>query len=207
MAVAASVSSQELTKIIKSNYLGPTFEVALVNSGSTYAPGSTVTYTFMADEILVGTAGYARDTFSYASGDIGAYVDDGIGLTRKAAVFTHDSGGTTYDFTDVVLLRKSTITASISGTTMTVSSAPDANLATGQLITGAGIDPGTGITALNTGTGGTGTYTINNTHTISSQTMYNHEIIAVAKLAATATLSDGNEAVFYFDLKQFGFYQ
>jgi hypothetical protein len=196
-----------LAKIINTRYIGPTFEVALVDSGTTYIPASTVTYTFMADEILVGTAGYARDTFSYAIADIGAYVDDGIGLARKAATFTHDGSSTTFDFSDVVVLRVSTITAEISGTTLTVTSAPSGDLAVGQLISGAGIDPGTGITALNTGSGGTGTYTINNSHTISSQTMYNAEIVAVAKLSSTATLSDGNEAVFYFDLKQFGFYQ
>jgi len=32
-------------------------------------------------------------------------------------------------------------------------------------------------------------------------------IVSVAPLASQATMSDGNEAVFYFDLKQFGYYQ
>lgn len=64
------------------------------------------------------------------------------------------------------------VTASMSGTTMTVTAVSSGTLYVGQTIQGAGITVQTIITALGTGTGGAGTYTINNSQTISSQTMY-----------------------------------
>ena len=64
------------------------------------------------------------------------------------------------------------ITASMSGTTMTVTAVSSGTLYVGQTIQGAGIATQTIITALGTGSGGTGTYTINNSQTISSETMY-----------------------------------
>lgn len=65
-------------------------------------------------------------------------------------------------------------TASISGTTMTVSaisSASTPKLAVGQVISANGIIAGTTITALGTGTGGTGTYTVSNSQTLASRAM------------------------------------
>jgi Phage stabilisation protein len=64
------------------------------------------------------------------------------------------------------------ITAAISGTTLTVASVTSGTLYVGQTIQGAGITTQTIITALGTGTGGAGTYTVNNSQTIASITMY-----------------------------------
>lgn len=70
-----------------------------------------------------------------------------------------------------------TFTGSISGTTLTVSAVVSGTLAVGQLITGTGVSaspPGssaTYITALGTGTGGVGTYTVGVSQTVSSTTM------------------------------------
>lgn len=64
------------------------------------------------------------------------------------------------------------ITADIAGTTMTVSAVSSGTLYVGQTIQGAGITAQTIITALGTGTGGTGTYTVNNNQTVASETMY-----------------------------------
>jgi hypothetical protein len=64
------------------------------------------------------------------------------------------------------------VTASMSGTTMTVTAVSSGTLYVGQTIQGAGITAQTIITALGTGTGGAGTYTINNSQTVSSETMY-----------------------------------
>lgn len=60
---------------------------------------------------------------------------------------------------------------SISGTTLTVTSLSTGTLAVGQEVFGVGISNETVITALGTGTGGTGTYTINLSQTIASETM------------------------------------
>jgi hypothetical protein len=55
---------------------------------------------------------------------------------------------------------------SISGTTLTVTLMKSGTIAAGQQLFGLGISAQTVITALGTGTGGTGTYVINNSHTI-----------------------------------------
>lgn len=62
-------------------------------------------------------------------------------------------------------------TGSMSTTTLTVTAVTQGQLAVGQQIAGAGITPGTYITALGTGKGYTGTYTINNSQTVSSEAM------------------------------------
>lgn len=62
-------------------------------------------------------------------------------------------------------------TGSISGTTLTVSAVASGTLAVGQTISGTGVTVGTQITGLGTGSGGTGTYTVNNTQTVGSTAM------------------------------------
>ena len=63
----------------------------------------------------------------------------------------------------------SSFTASISGTTMTVSAVTNGQIAVGQNIVGVGVLPQTVITSLGTGTGGTGTYILNKSQTVTSQ--------------------------------------
>jgi hypothetical protein len=60
---------------------------------------------------------------------------------------------------------------STSTTTLTVTSMKSGTLAVGQQLFGIGVVPGTIITSLGTGSGGTGTYGINITQTVSSQTL------------------------------------
>ncbi len=62
-------------------------------------------------------------------------------------------------------------TGTISTTTLTVSALTSGALQVGDLITGTGVTPGTYITALGTGKGYTGTYTINNSQTVGSATV------------------------------------
>lgn len=64
------------------------------------------------------------------------------------------------------------VTASISGTTMTVSGVTSGTLYVGQTVQGTGVTSGTIITAFVSGTGGTGTYTVNKSQTVSSSTLY-----------------------------------
>jgi hypothetical protein len=58
---------------------------------------------------------------------------------------------------------------SISGTTLTVTLMKSGTITAGQQLLGFGVSNGTIITALGTGTGGTGTYVINNSQTLTSQ--------------------------------------
>ena len=71
------------------------------------------------------------------------------------------------------------VTGSMSTTTLTVTAVTSGTLYVGQTVRGAGVTTNTIITALGTGTGGTGTYTINNSQTFTSGTLYglNYTII------------------------------
>jgi hypothetical protein len=64
------------------------------------------------------------------------------------------------------------VTGSISGTTLTVSAVTSGTLYIGQTIQGSTVTTQTIITALGTGTGGAGTYTVNNSQTVTSRTLY-----------------------------------
>lgn len=65
-------------------------------------------------------------------------------------------------------------TAAISGTTMTVSAVSSGTLSVGDFVDGAGVDVTTYITALGSGTGGTGTYTVSVSQTVGSVAMTSH---------------------------------
>ena len=72
-----------------------------------------------------------------------------------------------------------TFTGSMSGTTMTVTAlGQGAPIVVGMYIDGSSVTDGTYVTAFGTGTGGTGTYTINQSVTASSTAMYAHGNIA-----------------------------
>jgi hypothetical protein len=64
------------------------------------------------------------------------------------------------------------LTASISGTTMTVTSQSGGALQVGSAISGVGVAPGTRIVALGTGTGGVGTYLVTPSQTIASRSLF-----------------------------------
>lgn len=63
------------------------------------------------------------------------------------------------------------VTASIAGTTMTVTAVASGTLSVGSVLNSTYMLPNTRITALGTGTGGTGTYTVSPTQTLDSATV------------------------------------
>ena len=72
-----------------------------------------------------------------------------------------------------IAVNKAIFTASIVGTTLNVTLMHNSvSINVGQGIFGPNVLPGTKITALGTGTGGTGTYIINNSQVLSSRTLY-----------------------------------
>jgi hypothetical protein len=109
----------------------------------------------------------------------------GVGVTSETVITALGSGsggaGTyTVDVSQTVTARAlnsattgATFTATIAGTTMTVSAVATGTIYLGQTIQGAGVTAGSVVTALGTGTGGTGTYTLSTSSTVgSSTTMY-----------------------------------
>jgi hypothetical protein len=91
------------------------------------------------------------------------------------------TGGTgTYNINNSQTVGSSTIfsapvaaqvTASIAANTMTVTAVSSGTLSVGQLIKGTNVQDNTVITALGTGTGGNGTYTVNVSQTVGSTTI------------------------------------
>jgi hypothetical protein len=108
-----------------------------------------------------------------ASGNVG------IGTSAPAAQL-HVSGSTN---------NTAQFTASISGTTMDVTAVASGTLAVGDIVYG-GVSPITKITALETGTGGTGTYTVSVSQTVSSGTRYTG-----SGTASTIRISDTDNVV------------
>lgn len=95
-------------------------------------------------------------------------------ITAQAVVAVHDSWVplTKQNVGDTGFVVKATasVTGAISGTTLTVSAVGGGSgpLVVGMTISGTGVTAATKITALGTGTGGTGTYTVDTSQTASS---------------------------------------
>jgi len=101
------------------------------------------------------------------------------------------------------------VTGSITGTTLTVTAVEAGILQVGSVISGTGVATGTIITALGTGIGGIGTYTINisqlvvQTSITASSVIYNHEqgvddnvLPMVSYIASSdSDLADGDEFI------------
>ena len=129
---------------------GTTLTVTAVKSG-TIAVGQNLFAVGALQETVITALGTG-------TGGTGTYT---IGLSQSIAssqMYTSSPGAV--------------VTAAISGTTLTVASVTSGTLYVGQTIQGAGITTQTIITALGTGTGGAGTYTVNNSQTVASITMY-----------------------------------
>ena len=120
-----------------------------------------------------------------SSGTIGINQSlSGVGVTSETIITALGTGtggvGTyTVNLSQTLasgMLNSSTVgarfTASISGTTMTVTAVASGTIYLGQTIQGAGDTAGTIVSAFLTGTGGTGTYTVSASQTIASETMY-----------------------------------
>jgi hypothetical protein len=103
---------------------------------------------------------------SAAGRDVIFFTAPGNGATITVATQSYFVFADTIEFTQQV-------TASISGTTLTVSSVqPGASpLTVGMNLSGTGVRPGTKITALLTGTGAAGTYQVNINQTVASTTI------------------------------------
>lgn len=87
-------------------------------------------------------------------------------------------------------------TGSISGTTLTITATAATTWKVGTIVTGSGVTAGTVITALGTGTGGTGTYTVNNSQTVGSITIAGGYVM----LGRAKTITISPSSAVYFNL-------
>jgi len=111
---------------------------------------------------------------------------------------------------NVALPGAYSMTAAISGTTLTVSAVSSGSIGIGSLIQGANVAAGTYVTALGTGTGGAGTYTVGVSQTAASGTIagkgqsvgvnyvstgsQQNSGLTIAKLREAKRILDANEA-------------
>ncbi len=94
--------------------------------------------------------------------------NDQVNVSRCTAPSTNTSLNTPSGGSTLERGVGAQVTAAISGTTMTVSAVTFGTVEVGQEIIGFGVTAGTYITALGTGSGGAGTYTVNNSQTVAS---------------------------------------
>lgn len=108
--------------------------------------------------------------FAIAVNPAGTYVFTANNGTADVSIFSVTAGTVALVGSQPTLVTP--FTGSISTTTLTVSAISAGSLAIGNDINGSGVTVGTKITALGTGTtGGVGTYTVNNSLTVSSEAM------------------------------------
>ena len=90
-------------------------------------------------------------------------------------------------------------TGSITGTTLTVTAITSGTIGTGQALFGINVTPETIITALGTGTGGIGTYTINQTQSVTSTLMNSAAVASVltASMSGTTMTVTGSTGTLY----------
>ena len=132
----------------------------------------------------------------------------GVGVTRETVITslgTGTGGAGTYNINLSQTLTPralnsaavgAQVTGSITATTLTVTAVASGVISVGHTIQGVGITAGTIVTAILTGTGGIGTYTVNVSQTVGSETMY---AIAFSVLPNTDGAFSGGTAIFTVD--------
>lgn len=129
--------------------------------------------TILTSSTFTITAPYAANATATGGGTPVSAVFQ-ISIGQNSTVYGNGWGAGTWNGITVAAVD---FTASISGTTMTVTAVRSGTLAVGQLVSGTGVTaspPGsnaTYITALGTGTGGVGTYTVGISQTVTSRTL------------------------------------
>ena len=147
------------------------------------------------------TSGYAITTIGAAS----TFSTSGVSFDQwnNTLIVIADPTNGIYSWNGTTLVKISgnfAITASIATTTLTVTVTAGV-LAIGQSITGAGVTANTIITGFVSGTGGTGTYTVNNSQTVSSESMTATSAAptggtAIASYASRVWIANGRTVTF-----------
>jgi hypothetical protein len=141
------------------------------NPSAAIFTGSITTTTLTVDSVLSGTIAVGQAIFG----------DNINANTVITALGTGTGGAGTYTVSNSQSVTTTQInstaapaifTGDITGTTLDVTAVSSGTLQIGQTLEGANVTDGTIITALGTGSGGTGTYTVSPSQTAASATIY-----------------------------------
>ncbi len=124
-----------------------------------YAPGETIDPSDANDALDM--LNDMLETWSNSTMMVNYITEIIFTLTNNIYQYTIGQGGTI----------GGTFTGAISGTTLTVTAIPLGNIALGQYLSGSGVTAGTQIVKFLTGAGGTGTYQVNTSQTVGSETL------------------------------------
>ncbi len=141
------------------------------NPSSAIFTGSISTTTLTVTAVQSGTIAVGQVIFADGMGQNTVITALGTG-TGGTGTYTVSKSQTVASTSINAAASPAIVTGEIAGTTLTVTAVTSGTLAIGQTIIGTGITDGTIITALGTGTGGTGTYTVSASQTVSSTTVY-----------------------------------
>jgi hypothetical protein len=136
------------------------WEARVVGAGATGAPSGNVTVALGATDLAAGyLINGATSTVTFS------------GASRALHIFAYaDWQAST-----------ASVTGSIAGTILTVTAVGSGVLTVGTEVFGTGVTPGTLISALGTGTGGTGTYTVSRSQTVAATTITGKTVNWVVK--------------------------
>ena len=147
------------------------------------APGTASFTASIADDIMTVTATSAGVLYPGA-------VLSGTGVTSGTQIadqLTGTTGGIgTYSVSKDQSVTSTTITATFG--TLAVSAVSSGTVSVGQAVTGSGVTAGTIVTALGTGAGLTGTYFVQSTQTVASETL----TLTATPLAVTYDSTSGS---------------
>ena len=242
MAIAAKISSTELTTQVTDRFAGKYLEARLINApGTSYQPGITNDANFLTFEAPIGVGGYGRQVIGYSASDVSPYADDGVGLATKATIFAQDGSADGISFTHAALTWSEGNVLTTSSVGLTPSAGNDGTYTNIPVTTdGTGTGLTVDLTISNSGAS-TGDYVVTivspgEGHSASDICTISDEvlngvgavsvgagplgfgiltvsenaqaglILAVAQTSSATVITAGNEAIFYWNLKQFGFY-
>jgi hypothetical protein len=171
-------------------------------TNSLFAAGATQLFKFDSSDTTLDpltTTGYT----AVSSWDVTQFGSKMIVANGLDKLQSFDLSGGAYFYG----LDDARFTGSISGTTLTVSSMAFGSVVVGQTISGTGVTGGTKITAYGTGVGGTGTYTVSSSQTVSSTTITAtgnappaRFVTVVRDFVVAANVSGGESTVYWSDI-------
>lgn len=174
-----------------------TGKVSFAATGS-QTTGASVTASIAASTFSVtgSIQGDVLNVTAVGSGSVvpGATIS-GTGIATGTQISSQMSGiaGGVGTYALTVSQQKAVASTTVSGTygTMTVTAVGSGTLAVGQQLSGTNVVAGTAITALGTGTGGTGTYIVNNNTVVSSTTVTAFSNVETGWTATSAAQPSG----------------